>query len=134
MIPELVIIDWVMDTPERKQGFATMPTYTQVPVLLIKYPDSPHHWCGYVEWPDNTIPFPEERVEVETYTRPTPTFYGPSGPIIQWQSSSGWDLKRAHDSYWVGFDLQANPEATPEEAEKILKQFIATFYTGYVGL
>lgn len=135
VIPESFEIDWIHSRENRMQGKAEVLPFLKVPVMLIKHTDSPFHWCGYLEYPDNRIPFPEERVEADSYTRPTPTFYGPSGPIIAWllpNADGELTVRNPElDSYWVGFDLQANPGATAEEAERILKQFVQTFYTGY---
>lgn len=121
-----------LGTESRLQGLAMLMPRMSVPVMLIKHTDLPFHWCGYMQCPEGHIPLQHERVEIESYTRPRPTFYGPSGPIIRWVNV-GPGTYVEEESYWIGFDLQAAPEMPMDDIVETLKGFVRSFYEGYVA-
>lgn len=131
--PAEVNIEWLIDvSDERKQGIAAIPSLGNLPlaVLLIK---TPTHWCGYVESPKGTIPTVEERVLIESYTKPFPTFYGPSGPVISWTPGLAAGNLANTEYYWIGFDLQSAANKSTEFAEQMLKLFVWTLYRGFLS-
>lgn len=126
-------IEWAGVNKDRLQGIATLHSDPNLDVMVMLI-FTGKHWCGYAESPKGVIPQQMERVHIESFTVPTPTFYGPSGPIVTWMQLNG-DGKmdkpnpKFVDRYWIGFDLSSSGDITVGTAINYLSQFVDTLYS-----